>query len=95
MSAKDYYRNQIAIKRKEILELKSDKVRLSERKKYKLEQLSKSIKFASSASSKLSYKKQKIDATESFKRESENINKRIANVNLQIKNFQLSMKNVK
>lgn len=92
---KAYLRQQIANKRKEIVDLKAKKTRLTEDKKNRLESIARSLKHTTNANNKSTYKKQQVDIRVKFANDSEQIKKQIANIQEQIKKLQEQVKNAK
>jgi hypothetical protein len=60
MASKEYYRKQIADKRTKIIALRADIQKVKEKKKNRMDYLSRTIKTSSSASSKENYRKMKV-----------------------------------
>lgn len=91
----EYYRKKIADKREEIVSLRAKIVKIKDEKKRRLESLSHSIKVTTSASSKESYRKQKISESEKYAKEEDSVKKKIESIKHEIEGLKKSLANCK
>lgn len=92
---KEYYKDRIADKRKDMVSLRAKIVSIKERKKSKMEYLTRSIKNTSSKSSKESYRKQKISEAAKYVREIDGLKSKIESVKKDIENLRSSLAKAK
>lgn len=92
--SKEYYRNQIAQKRKDVISLRAKIARIKEDKKRKMASLTASIKSASGAF-KESYRRQKVSESTRYDNEVETLKKQIESVKRNIENLKVSLSHQK
>lgn len=93
--SKVYYKKKIAEKREEIVSLRAKILKIKDEKKRRITYLTQSIKNTSSASSKESYRKQKISESEKFAREVDSLKSKIESVKHEIEGYKSSLASIK